>query len=600
MTFCATGSDGGWRMAKMFASEAEFRAAMAEADLSLVGMDPPPDADDAPSAPAQPQPQPMAPVQPSAPQPSAPEPSPFTAPAAGGEIALGVGLTVDAAPPPTEPEPVVAEAPEARPFPMEALGPLKDVAELVARRTQAPEAIAGASALAVAALAVQGHADVRTMGGGTAPCSLFLLTIAQSGERKSTVDKLLSAPLAEHEREQAKEYGKAMQGHIVAERAHKQKMHGAEALIRKGEAGAEALEAVGPAPLPPLLPERTVSEPTFEGMTKLFAEGNPSLGLLSDEGGQFLGGFAMNSENKQKTLTAFSKLWDGDAIKRTRAGDGTTTLFGRRMSLHLMIQPIVAEGLLSDPLAIQQGFLPRCLVCQPPSNIGSRWVDIDGTAEEMSDADATTFLRYRVRLLDILRAKMPSADERGQELEPRTLELSPAARRALGEFAVKVEMAQAPGGALAGITGAASKAAEQACRIAGVLTMLANLDAREIPLDMMERGISLAGYYLTEALRLTNGAVISKEMREVEELRKWLLERWPAIAANKGVDPEYILPSDVARAGPAPVRQPGRAKEALLELARLGWLVKLPPGTVVNGRVPRLAFRTVQPADHAE
>ena len=581
-------------MTRMFDSEEEFQAAMDAADMSLVGMDPPPDADDAYSAPEQPQP--VRPVQPAPPSnpPSALEPQSFTAPAAGGEIALGAGFTVVAAPAPPEPEPVVAEAPAARPFPMESLGPLKDVAELVARRTQAPEAIAGASALAVAALAVQGHADVRVMGGGTAPCSLFMLTIAKSGERKSTVDKMLAAPLAEHEREQAKACGKAMQKHIVAAETHKQEANRAKALIREGKASAETLEAVGPAPLPPLLPERTVSEPTFEGLTRLFSEGNPSLGLLSDEGGQFLGGHAMNSENRQKTMTAFSKLWDGDAIKRTRAGDGSMTLFGRRLSLHLMIQPVVAEGLMSDALAIGQGFLPRCLICQPPSNIGSRWVDVDGSGEEMSDEDATTSLRYRVRLLDILRAEMPSADERGQELEPRVLELSPDARKALGMFAVKLEIAQDSGGPLAGITGAASKAAEQACRIAGVLTLFANLDAWEIPLNMMERGIKLAGYYLTEALRLTNGAVISKEKRETEELRRWLLEAWPDFAAKQGLDPAHILPRHVVRFGPNQLRDTDRAKEALGDLARLGWLVKLPPGSEVDGKTPKLAFRIVQ------
>ena len=50
------------------------------------------------------------------------------------------------------------------------------------------------------------------------------------------------------------------------------------------------LEALGKEPEAPPSPDRTVSEPTFEGLTKLLATGQPSLGLFSDEGGQFLGG----------------------------------------------------------------------------------------------------------------------------------------------------------------------------------------------------------------------------------------------------------------------------------------------------------------------
>jgi hypothetical protein len=44
-----------------------------------------------------------------------------------------------------------------------------------------------ASVLASAALAAQGHRDAETLN-GTAPASLFLLTVAESGERKSTAD----------------------------------------------------------------------------------------------------------------------------------------------------------------------------------------------------------------------------------------------------------------------------------------------------------------------------------------------------------------------------------------------------------------------------
>ncbi|MCD1624394.1 DUF3987 domain-containing protein [Seohaeicola saemankumensis] len=59
-------------------------------------------------------------------------------------------------------------------------------------------------------------------------------------------------------------------------------------------------------PAAPPSSDRTVTEPTFEGLTKLFDTGQPSPGLLSDEGGQFLGGHAMNSNKRQKTPAALS------------------------------------------------------------------------------------------------------------------------------------------------------------------------------------------------------------------------------------------------------------------------------------------------------
>ena len=62
------------------------------------------------------------------------------------------------------------------------------------------------------------------------------------------------------------------------------------------------------------------NEPTYEGLTRLFFEGQPSLGIFSDEGGQFLGGHGMNSDNRQKTVAALNDLWGGNPIRRTRQG----------------------------------------------------------------------------------------------------------------------------------------------------------------------------------------------------------------------------------------------------------------------------------------
>ncbi len=99
-----------------------------------------------------------------------------------------------------------------------------------------------------------------------------------------------------------------------------------------------------------------MTEPTFEGLTRLYAEGMPSLGIFADEGGQFIGGHGMNSDNRLKTLAALNDLWQGNPIRRTRAGEGAYTLFGRRLAIHLMVQPEAAQGLLGDRTAIAPGF----------------------------------------------------------------------------------------------------------------------------------------------------------------------------------------------------------------------------------------------------
>lgn len=83
---------------------------------------------------------------------------------------------------PEGPQPLVREIAPAATYPVAALGPLRAAVEAVQGMTQAPVAIPAQSALAVASLAVQGFADVETLG-GPRPLSLYALTIAASGER---------------------------------------------------------------------------------------------------------------------------------------------------------------------------------------------------------------------------------------------------------------------------------------------------------------------------------------------------------------------------------------------------------------------------------
>ena len=100
--------------------------------------------------------------------------------------------------------PLVREEEEPRSFPVEALGSTIEeaVIEFQGYGKQPLSMIAG-SALATASLACQGIADVGRDSQNIGPISLSLLTIAESGERKSSLDKAFSKALRDWEREKA-------------------------------------------------------------------------------------------------------------------------------------------------------------------------------------------------------------------------------------------------------------------------------------------------------------------------------------------------------------------------------------------------------------
>ena len=337
-----------------------------------------------------------------------------------------------------------------------------------------------------------------------------------------------------------------------------------------------------------LSPKVTVGRPTLEGLHKHFIAGQSSLGLFSDEAGEFLGGYSMNSDNMMKTVSGFSKLWDGDGVDRVRAGDGSIFLPSVRLATHLMGTPSAIAELLADSVANGQGFLARFLTTEPPSNIGYR-LEIDHAPES-----AATISAMSRHLQTILLTPAPTVDGNPQELEPRQLPLSTEARAALRGYYEQVETAQRPGCEFEGVPGFASKSPEQACRIAGVLTLWADLTAPEVTADTMVGAITLAQYYLGEAKRLCDAAEISTDTSLAEKLRLWLLNIWPAIAERQGRDPNTIVPRDVVQFGPNAIRAPEAVKKHLKTLEAHGWVVQLDSGTEVGGMARKLAYRIVR------
>lgn len=271
------------------------------------------------------------------------------------------------------PLPLAPPSREPRPYPV-ALGEvLGGATESISKRCQCAPALAAQAALAVASLAAQRLADVRLPYGQTRPLSLFFVTIAGSGDRKTTADNEALIPVRMHETSLKREYQAAHEAWRIskaawaAQHSKIERDRNLDRLSREVE-----LSALGPAPAEPVRPLFTAPEPTVEALARHWATLPGSLGLFSAEGGQMTGGFGFGADHRQKTVSSLSSLWDGAGIRRLRAGDGVTDLPGRRLALHLMIQPDAAAAVLADPMLRDQGILSRLLLASPASFAGER------------------------------------------------------------------------------------------------------------------------------------------------------------------------------------------------------------------------------------
>ena len=104
-----------------------------------------------------------------------------------------------------DPMPLLSKI-EPEPYPVDALpDTVRAAVEEVQAFTQAPVPLVACSALAALSLAIQAHADVKRAEKLSGPVGLFLLTIADSGERKSTCDSFFIKTIREYEENQAEE-----------------------------------------------------------------------------------------------------------------------------------------------------------------------------------------------------------------------------------------------------------------------------------------------------------------------------------------------------------------------------------------------------------
>jgi hypothetical protein len=473
------------------------------------------------------------------------------------------------------PRPLMREMPPASEYPVEVLGSImKAAVDAMHDKTRAAKALCAQSVLATGALATQIHRDVELHTGQKRPTSIFAITVAESGDRKSSADELAARAIGIRQKALREQHESAFLDYQNDKTSYEKSK---ESVVKKHKGDRYALKrelnVLGQPPRVPLEPHLIAADPTIEGLLKLLVVGQPGVGVFSGEGGQFIAGNAMNTDNRLKTAAGFSALWDGAPMHRVRAGDGATMLIGRRVSMHLMAQPLVAMEMLGDAALANQGFLSRVLVAYPTSPAGTRCF------REPAPASETAIERYEARILALLESPPRILDERENELDPVPLCLSSKARALLIRFSDHVEMQIGPGGGLERIRGLANKIAEHAARIAAIITTVetGSVVGDEIIFVRMAAGIEISQYYLAEALRLFEAKLANPELIEAQKLLDWL-HGWDG-------GPLISVP-DIYQLGPNFLRTKADAENRARILVDHGWLIDAGPNQVkgVNRR----------------
>lgn len=426
------------------------------------------------------------------------------------------------------------------PFPVAALGKTASEAVLaVGDSSQAPIALCAQVVLGVMSAAASMYGDVETIQGRPMPIAVFLMTIAKSGERKSEADTLASKGIKAFEADLCKNLAEGASSEI------------------------------------------SFSEPSYEGLLDRLERG-PGVGFLSnDDAAGFFGSHAMSKDQRAKTISGLCQLYSGQSINRPRVTKVSKPLSGVPLTLHLMFQPYLVNEVFGSRELCEQGILPRTLPAFPRSTMGTR--KFSGRKSGANQA-ITDFNRHCLELLEDLAAAKECRQESDDRLAHprRILSLADAAALHLADFYNEIECQIGVGGALNRIASFATRATENATRLAAIMTVFDSPSANEVSLEAAQSGTELARFYIATVQGLIGFADAGNGLGESAALAKWLTSR---VKPGELFHSQWLLQN-----APARFRNKEAIAPAIATLVEHGWLIPQPIDTMVDGKPRKQAF----------
>ena len=461
-------------------------------------------------------------------------------------------------------QPLIAQI-DPQDYPLDALpDAVRCAVQEVADFVKAPIPLIASSALAALSLAIQAHTDVQRAEKLSSPCGLFLLAIADSGERKSTCDGFFTTAIRDYQAQQQEAAKPLIQAYKSDHDAWDAQRSGLKekikALAKDGKPSTAQVQQLhdldADEPAAPRVPRLIYLDATPEALTYALAKQWPSGGVISSEAGSVFGGHGMGSDSVMRNLAALNQLWDGATLSTERRSTESFTVRGARLTMALQVQEATLRAFFdrTKGLARGTGFLARFLVSWPQSTQGMR---------HFTEAPANwpALASFNSRLTAILSRPAPIDDDGC--LTPAMLTLASDAKAAWVAFHDAIESELSTGGELFDVRDVASKTADNAVRLAALFHTFTG-SIGPIDVEAMESAARVTTWHLTEARRFLSELAMPAELANPVRLESWLLDYCKREHTDK------VPTREVQRHGPGGLRDKAIINDAIKELTELG------------------------------
>lgn len=419
--------------------------------------------------------------------------------------------------------------------------------------TQAPYELVIAGGLAAMSVACQGLIDVARPGCRPGPVSLAVLAIGDSGERKSTIDRMKLAVVRAYEQYCRERYDDEMREHkdqvALWQLRYSARVKEIKALIRQGEDVTQAEESLlefrKTRPAPPSRVRFLYEDVTVPALLLGMLQHSPSAALVSSEGSSILSGPAL------RDMAKINALWSGDDVIVDRAASEGFMLTQRRLTLSAQLQPSAVVKFLEKrgEEARGSGFLARCLVFNPQSTQGTRFLD-SGTVSREHSAP------YENRMVELLKKSAMAGHIDGFERE--VIRFSPEAASRWLEIYNYIEKQMQPGLQYANARDHASKLAENIARVAAILHYFEGF-AGDISLDTLNAASKLCERSSQHFMQVF--VPPRQDTVDAKMLDEWLTYRC------RNYSQHSIQRNIILQFGPNSLREKNRLNQALMVLA---------------------------------
>lgn len=452
------------------------------------------------------------------------------------------------------------------PYPLDAfLMLVRTTAWELQRNVQAPDALIGMGLIAGMATACQGLFDVKLPTGQCRPTSMNLIGIAESGERKSTVDALVFAPLYEHDCRKATAFQAELDSYQTERELWDAKAQGLRNRLAKAVSKGEATETIQAEmaqhaklrPKKPRLRRFMRQNITPRAIMDTLHGDGESIAIATDEGQVMFKGETMVQ------LGLLNKAWDGaPMLTLDRADFDHVLVMNPRVTMSIMTQKSVLQAYLAKhgDIAKGSGHWARYLVGWPESMKGFRTVNTDELVWECLPA-------FQARMQELLETYDAVAGS--GEVKRKVVEFSDDAKARWFDLARQTEWMLRPGDYLDDINDFASKIMELLGRLAAVFHCYNGEEGR-VSLDTLERAFTVVQWHLEQYKRLFSSQfALAQDQVDAQAVFKYLRDSvWRGPRSDT-----HVPRNHVRQYGPVRDRDRLNAALRILEAQHVVWIV---------------------------